>query len=68
MEQDLETTAAGVTAIEVTLSSDEKYAFVSEEDRSTLTDRRGTIEVFELHKPTTKRICYWHIYRLPSSG
>ncbi|KAM0801852.1 nitrous oxide reductase [Usnea florida] len=46
------TAAAGHSAIEVTLTRDDKYAFVSQEDGSQQTGERGTIEVFELHKPT----------------
>ena len=43
--------AAGASAIEVTISRDDKYAFVSQEYGSPQTDLRGTIEVFELHRP-----------------
>lgn len=44
--------AAGHSAIEVTITRDDKYAFVSQEYGSQQTGGRGTIEVFELHKPT----------------
>lgn len=46
------TAAAGDSAIEVTISGDDKYAFVSQEDGSRRTGERGTIEVFELQTPT----------------
>ena len=46
------TAAAGHSAIEVTITRDDKYAFVSQEDGSKQTGGRGTIEVFKLHKPT----------------
>ena len=46
------TAAAGHSAIEVTITKDDKYAFVSQEDGSKQTGGRGTIEVFKLHKPT----------------
>ncbi len=45
------TAAAGDSAIEVTVSRDDRYAFVSEEYGSRQTGGRGTIEVFELHAP-----------------
>ena len=47
------TAAAGHSAIEVTITRDDSYAFVSQEYGSQQTGGRGTIEVFELHKPTT---------------
>lgn len=43
--------AAGDSAIEVTVTRDDKYAFVSQEDGSRQTGGRGTIEVFELQRP-----------------
>ena len=43
--------AAGDSAIEVTITRDDKYAFVSEENGSRQTGERGTIEVFELQRP-----------------
>ena len=43
--------AAGHSAIEVTITGDDKYAFVSQEDGSRQTGGRGTIEVFELQRP-----------------
>lgn len=43
--------AAGDSAIEVTISKDDKYAFVSQEDGSRQTGGLGTIEVFKLHRP-----------------
>ncbi len=43
--------AAGHSAIEVTITGDDKYAFVSQEDGSRQTGERGTIEVFELQRP-----------------
>ena len=46
------TAAAGHSAIELTITRDDKYAFVSQEDGSSQTGERGTIEVFELLKPT----------------
>ena len=46
------TAVAGHSAIEVTITRDDKYAFVSQEDGSQQTGGRGTIEVFQLHKPT----------------
>ena len=46
------TAAAGHSAIEVTITRDDNYAFVSQEDGSQQTGGRGTIEVFKLHKPT----------------
>ena len=45
--------AAGDSAIEVTTSGHDKYAFVSQEDGSRLTSGRGTIEVFKLQRPAT---------------
>ena len=42
--------AAGDSAIEVTITRDDKYAFVSEEYGSPQTGGRGTIEVFELQR------------------
>ena len=45
------TAAAGDSAIEVTLTEDDKYAFVSQENGSLQTSERGTIEVFELLRP-----------------
>ena len=45
------TAAAGHSAIEVTISRDDKYAFVSQEDGSRQTGERGTIEVFKLQRP-----------------
>ena len=46
------TTAAGTSAIEVTISRDDQYAFVSQEHGSRQTNGRGTIEVFKLQRPT----------------
>lgn len=43
--------AAGDSAIEVAITGDDKYAFVSQEDGSRQTGERGTIEVFELQRP-----------------
>lgn len=43
--------AAGDSAIEVTITQDDKYAFVSQEGGSSQTGERGTIEVFELQRP-----------------
>lgn len=43
--------AAGDGAIEVTITRDDKYAFVSQEYGSRQTGERGTIEVFELQRP-----------------
>lgn len=43
----------GATAIEVTVSPDDKYAFVSEEYGSGMTGYRGDIQVFSLHYPKT---------------
>ena len=43
--------AAGDSAIEVTITRDDRYAFVSEENGSRQTGERGTIEVFELQRP-----------------
>lgn len=48
------TGGAGKTAIEVTVTSDDEYAFLSQEDGTPATKFRGAIEVFKLHKPTTK--------------
>ncbi|CAF9935896.1 hypothetical protein IMSHALPRED_010384 [Imshaugia aleurites] len=45
------TAAAGHSAIEVTVTRDDKYAFVSQEDGSLQTGERGTIEVFKLQRP-----------------
>ena len=45
------TAAAGQSAIEVTVTRDDKYAFVSQEDGSLQTGERGTIEVFKLQRP-----------------
>ncbi|MCJ1453212.1 hypothetical protein MMC28_003558 [Mycoblastus sanguinarius] len=45
------TAAAGDSAIEVTITGDDKYAFVSQEYGSLQTSGRGTIEVFELQRP-----------------
>ena len=45
------TAAAGVTAIEVSTSRDDRYAFVSQEFGSPQTGGRGTIEVFKLERP-----------------
>ena len=44
-------TAAGMSAIEVSTSGDDRYAFVSQEDGSRQTGGRGTIEVFKLERP-----------------
>ena len=44
--------AVGASAIEVTVTRDDKYAFVSQEDGSLATEDRGTIEVFELQLPS----------------
>ena len=44
-------TAAGSSAIEVTVTGDDRYAFVSQEYGSRQTGGRGTIEVFELQRP-----------------
>lgn len=44
-------TAAGQSAVEVTVTRDGKYAFVSQEHGSRQTGDRGTIEVFELQGP-----------------
>lgn len=49
------TSPAGNSAIEVTVTHDDKYAFVSQEDGSLQTGGRGTIEVFALHKPTANK-------------
>ena len=43
--------AAGTSAIEVSTSKDDKYAFVSQEYGSRQTGDRGTIEVFKLDRP-----------------
>ena len=43
--------AAGSSAIEVSTSRDDSYAFVSQEDGSRQTGGRGTIEVFKLERP-----------------
>ena len=43
--------AAGSSAIEVSTSRDDSYAFVSQEDGSGQTGGRGTIEVFKLERP-----------------
>ena len=45
------TAAAGASAIEVSTSEDDRYAFVSQEDGSRQTGGRGTIEVFKLERP-----------------
>ena len=45
------TAAAGDSAIEVSITRDDRYAFVSQEDGSRQTDERGTIEVFKLERP-----------------
>ena len=45
------TAAAGASAIEVSTSRDDRYAFVSQEDGSRQTGGRGTIEVFKLERP-----------------
>ena len=45
------TAAAGDSAIEVTITGDDKYAFISQEYGSPQTSGRGTIEVFELQRP-----------------
>ena len=42
--------AAGHNAIEVTVTKDDEYAFVSQEDGSLQTSERGTIEVFKLQR------------------
>ena len=47
------TAAAGDSAIEVTISGHDKYAFVSQEYGSPQTSGRGTIEVFKLQRPAT---------------
>ena len=46
------TAAARATAIEVSTSRDDRYAFVSQEGGSPQTGGRGTIEVFKLERPT----------------
>lgn len=43
--------AAGASAIEVSTSRNDRYAFVSQEDGSRQTGERGTIEVFRLERP-----------------
>lgn len=43
---------AGNSAIEVTITQDDKYAFVTQEDGTAQTSYRGDIEVFQLHKST----------------
>ena len=45
------TSAAGSSAIEVTVSKDDRYAFVSQEDGSIQTGKRGTIEIFKFQRP-----------------
>ena len=45
------TAAAGASAIEVSTSKNDRYAFVSQEDGSRPTGGRGTIEVFKLERP-----------------
>ena len=45
------TAAAGVSAIEVSTSRDDRYAFVSQEFGSPQTGGRGIIEVFKLERP-----------------
>ncbi|MFE0020873.1 hypothetical protein [Amycolatopsis sp. NPDC059021] len=44
------TGTAGTSAIEVTVSPDDRYAFVSQEYGNTQTGGRGAIEVFDLRK------------------
>lgn len=44
--------AAGSSAIEVIITEDDEYAFVSQEYGSQQTGERGTIEVFELQRST----------------
>ena len=44
--------AAGSTAIEVIITQDDQYAFVSQEDGSSQSGGRGAIEVFKLQRPT----------------
>lgn len=46
------TAAAGSSGIEVTVTQDGQYAFVSQEDGSPQTDGRGNVEVFKLDGPT----------------
>jgi DNA-binding beta-propeller fold protein YncE len=43
---------AGNSAIEITITQDNEYAFVSQEYGNNQTGYRGDIEVFQLHKPT----------------
>lgn len=43
---------AGNSAIEITITQDNEYAFVSQEYGTNRTGYRGDIEVFQLHKPT----------------
>ncbi|KAI9712243.1 MAG: hypothetical protein M1828_001721 [Chrysothrix sp. TS-e1954] len=45
------TSAAGNSSIQVTVTHDDEYAFVSQEDGSAMTGSNGTIEVFKLHYP-----------------
>ena len=45
------TAAPGASAIEVSTSGDDKYAFISQEDGSRQTGKRGTLEVFKLATP-----------------
>ena len=47
------TAAAGDSAIEVTISGHDKYAFVGQEYGSPQTSGRGTIEVFKLQRPAS---------------
>ena len=47
------TAAAGDSAIEVTISGHDNYAFVSQEYGSPQTSGGGTIEVFKLQRPAT---------------
>ena len=43
----------GASAIEVTLSRNDEYAFVSQEDGPTVGVTAGNIDVFKLHKPAS---------------
>ncbi|XXG95659.1 hypothetical protein Hte_001928 [Hypoxylon texense] len=42
--------ATGVSAIEVTVSPDDEYAFVMQEYGTNATRHRGTVEVFQIHR------------------
>jgi hypothetical protein len=57
----------GTTSIEATLSSDDKYIFVSQEDGSNTTSDRGAIEVFNVNRVNNGSVLSTYLPRLHST-